>query len=73
MSSCFVPGGRFGRTMCAYVKKVDDFYLLVTWILSTGRVCLYDASELMCAYVKNVDSVYLLITWILFHGAPPRT
>ena len=37
MSSCFVPGGRFGRTICAYVKKVDSMYLLVTWILSTGR------------------------------------
>ena len=54
--------------MWAYFKRVDSFYILVMWILSTGRVCFYDASELMCAYVKKMDSVYLLVTWILSTG-----
>ena len=65
MSSCFVPGGRFGRTMCAYVKKVDSFYLLVTWILSTGRRRVRDG---YCCDLKKVDSFYLLVTWILSTG-----
>ena len=65
MSSCFVPGGRFGRTMCAYVKKVDSFYLLVTRILSTGRRRVRDG---YCCDLKKVDSFYLLVTWILSTG-----
>ena len=31
--------------MWAYFKRVDSFYILVPLILSTGRVCLYDASD----------------------------
>ena len=51
--------------MCAYVKKVDSVYLLVTWILSTGRRRVRDG---YCCDLKKVDSVYLLVTWILSTG-----